>query len=549
MGNLSFYRTSSFCIRSASGIALLVGLLTSATLVGQDDAPPAPAIAPVAAAIVPAKYESVPVAEAFKSDKVVREKERVKDEMLRGGSGFNERDINDFYTSYLVPRMTSTETPELCNDSRREIFEDMDRAERSEAILKPFNEWLLKVMGRVAIGNYQPSAGINATLVIGRLNDVRASNNAPKPMAKAAGALLNLAVSGRNDGVRAAALDGLERHMKLGQASWSENQKQMIAEKLIKTLSESQPAKRSNRSHAWLLGRSLELLTQIKHKNEEQVYLYAIDRMADKTTDPLLLEKALLVVGSYKPPAVKTEVATVATSNTLNHLVSVSQAWHDSLVDPVSRSSGSPGPGYEKMMIGQAEEQSSMMQQAQSLQVNPYGMPKKKEETVRKPNPYATQSYEVKVKRRELHQLLETVRFGIDGIHYGATIDAPVTGLATVIADTPNKPVLAEILTAVEEMQSALNDGEIKDKISLGTKTQDAFDALIAAATRFPGVIDVSEDSLSAVLDPAMTDDASEVGTDGEENLDVNGEAIPAENAADIPSEVVAPPTDDGFGS
>lgn len=461
-----------------------------------------PAVAAPAPAPAPAKFQSVPIPEAFKSDKVVREKKRLKDEVLRGSAAFNERDISEYYMSYVIPRLTSIESPELGNESRKEIIEDLNLAEKSPAIMKSFNDWLLKTMNAVAINNFHPAAGINAITIIGRLNDTKQPQGGglPKPMAAAAGPLLKAAVGGKNDGIRAAALEGLERHLRLGQTNWSDAQKQTVADELIKTLSEKQPILRSNRAHAWLRGRSLDLLTLIKHKRQEEVYAYAVDRVADKTTDPLLLEKALRVIGLHQTKEGKPEVAQVATTNALKYLVKSSKAWQESVMLQVA----SMGGGYS----GESQDM-SMVEQGYTGgegEGDPYGGGKPKEKP-KKVNPYDTQPADVKLKRREMHQLLETVRTGLDGIPYGPVVTAPASGLAAVIADGPDKTTLADVLKAIETMQTTLNDGEIKDKIALGTKTTAAFDTLIASAERFQGVSDKPvEASINLAPPPEIPD-------------------------------------------
>ncbi len=467
-------------------------------------APAAAAAAPPAAA-APARFQSVPIPEAFKSDKVVREKKRIKDEVLRGVSAFNERDVSEYYMSYVIPRLTSLESPELGNESRKEIIEDLNLAEKSDAIMKQFNDWLLKTMGKVAVNNFHPAAGINAVLIIGRLNDTKqpSGGGSPKPMAAAAGPLLKLAVGGKNDGIRAAALEGLERHLRLGQTNWSDAQKQTVADELIKTLSEQQPIQRSNRAHAWLRGRALDLLTLIKHKRQEEVYAYAVDRVADKTTESLLLEKALRFIGAHQTKEGKPEVAQVATTNALKYLVKSSKAWQES----VTRQVASMGGDY----TGEMQQDTSMADYSGGEgEGDPYGGGKPKEKP--KPvNPYATQPPEVKLKRREMHQLLETVRVGLDGIPYGPVVTAPASGLATIIAEGQDKTTLNDVLKAIEVMQAALNDGEIKDKVALGSKTTTAFDTLIASAERFQGVSDKPVEATTELAPPPEIPDPNQV--------------------------------------
>ncbi|MCY2976166.1 MAG: hypothetical protein NTW52_16040 [Planctomycetota bacterium] len=482
-------------------------------------APPAAAVAPPAAA--PARFQSITIPPDFKSDKVVREKKRIKDEVLRGVSAFNERDVSEYYMSYVIPRLTSLDAPELGNESRKEIIEDLNLAEKSPAIMKSFNEWLLRTMDTIAVNNFHPAAGINAISIIGRLNDTKqpSGGGLPKPMAAAAGKLLKAAVGGKNDGIRAAALEGLERHLRLGQTNWNEAQKQTVANELIKTLSEKQPIQRSDRAHAWLRGRSLDLLTLIKHKRQEEVYAYAVDRVADKTTDPLLLEKALRFIGAYQTKEGKPEVAQVATTNTLKYLVKSAKTWQESVLRQVA----SMGGGYS----GESQDMSTVEQgyAGGEGEGDPYGGGKPKEKP--KPvNPYATQPADVKLKRREMHQLLETVRVGLDGIPYGPVVTAPASGLAAVIVDGPDKTTLADVLKAIEIMQAALNDGEIKDKVALGSKTTVAFDTLIASAERFQGVSDKPvEASINLAPPPEIPDPTGVFGEPGNGPAPVNPNA------------------------
>jgi hypothetical protein len=500
------YRWSSDARNRAVLLSCSLAFGAASNVAFTQEAKPAP-VAPPAAA--PAKFQSVPIPDAFKSDKVVREKKRLKDEVLRGSTAFNERDVSEYYMSYVIPRLTSLESPELGNESRKEIIEDLNLAEKSEAIMKPFNAWLLKTMNAVAVNNFHPAAGINAISIIGRLNDTKqpSGGGLPKPMASAAGPLLKAAVGGKNDGIRAAALDGLERHLRIGQTNWSDAQKQTVADELIKTLSEKQPIQRSNRAHAWLCGRALDLLTLIKHKRQEEVYAYAVDRVADKTTDPLLLEKALRVIGVHQTKEGKPEIAQAATTNALKYLVKSAKTWQDSVVRQVASMGGDYAGETQDMSMMDSGSMGS------DSEGDPYGGMKPKEKP--KPvNPYATQPPEVKTKRREMHQLLETVRIGLDGIPYGPVVTAPASGLAAVLGDGPDKTTLADVLKAIETMQATLNDGEIKDRGTLGSKTTAAFDTLIASAERFQGV---SDKPVEASVDLAPPPEIPDPGLFGEQ--------------------------------
>jgi hypothetical protein len=468
-----------------------------------------------AAAPQPAKFDEIKIADALRpeapqSEKAIREKKRVKDDMLRGGTSFNERDVSDYYMGFVIPRMTLTATPELCNESRKEILEDLLVAERSEAIMKPFNEWLFRALGRVATGNYQPAAGINAVSILGRLNDTKptSSGGAPKPMAAATRPLLMLAVGGKSDGIRAAAFEGLERHIRLGQAGWNDAQKETVADELIKSLSASQPIQRNNRAHAWLLGRSLDLLTLLKHKRQEQVYLYALERVADKSTDPLLLEKALRVIGSFPAKEAKPEVSQVATTNTLKYLVKSAKTWQDSVVNQAASSSLDGGESSEMAMadLGPVGNDGGGGEGEGGMATPPKKPPKP-------PNPYLSQPNDVKTKRREMHQLLETVRIGLDGIPYGPVVSAPPTGLVAVTPEGPNKTTLSEVLRAIESMQVTLNDAEIQTRPTLGTKTTTAYETLIASAERYQGVSDKPIDTSAEIaLPPEVPDPNGDFG-------------------------------------
>ncbi len=310
----------SNCVRASFAMVFIgssfVGFHDS--LLGQEAAKPNP----------PA-YDKYDVSEAMRNPATLKEKQGAKNAMLKGAVAYNKQDVEAYYKGYLLPMLTFPSKPEAGNSARLEIAADIMQAEKAgDNVMNEFNAILFTEMKKIAEGNYQPSAGIIATKMLGSLNKTRAKGNvAAEPLSAATAPLLALSLAGRNDGIRAAALAGLERHIDLQSGAWPDATRQVLTDRLLASLKVDRPATRNVRSDAWLRGRTIELLLKVKHAKEAELYQYALDVLANPSTHPLLIEKALLVTGQYPKSQVAQTIANPAVSNSLTYLVTRVNGW------------------------------------------------------------------------------------------------------------------------------------------------------------------------------------------------------------------------------
>ncbi len=148
------------------------------------------------------------------------EKRKAKDDILKGAAPFSTA-VKEYYMSYLLPSMTDVNKLEQNNDVRKEILQDVANAEKTgDAVYVSYSDLLVDFGKGLSSGAFHPSAAINGVHILSRLNKSKPkSGAAPEPHPKATAALLDLATKGSNDGVQAAALYGLERHIELAAAA------------------------------------------------------------------------------------------------------------------------------------------------------------------------------------------------------------------------------------------------------------------------------------------------------------------------------------------
>lgn len=443
-------------------IATMFGLILTGVMANGNNTlaqPPAAAAAP--------QYRSLPYGP--EAGKV--EKRKAKDEILKGAAPFGSV-VKEYYTSYLLPGMTDLNKLELNNDARKEIVQDIANAEKAgDAVYVAYSDLLVELGKGLSTGPFHPSAGINGVHILARLNKAKPKTGAaPEPHPKATAALLDLVTKGSNDGIQAAALYGLERHIELAAGGWSDEIRARFAQPLIALLKQPRPAKRSLRADAWLKGRVMEILTKFKHGSEADLNAVALSFLADPTNDPILVEKSLTVVGNYAQAAANHKPELVKES--LLHTAKFAKAkildWQKGVKDgdeaAVFGSVGGSAVGSEPMERSMPAESGS----EDGGEGTPGGKKDKKEKKV---SPYASQSSDIKFKRRSLHEPLELIRVGFCGSRYGQVPDPAKSGLAMLVSDAEQVQVLRDLMVGLRDLQEALNKASIIDRLTLDAET------------------------------------------------------------------------------
>jgi hypothetical protein len=293
--------------------------------------------------------------------------------------------------------------------------------------------------------------------------------------------LLGLAENGKNDGIRAAALSQLDRYIDYYGSTWPDANRQVLADKLLALLKAPKPAARSARADAWLRGRTIELLLKIKHAKESELYQYAIDVLANPKTEPILVEKALLVTGQYPKASFSPSLINPVVSNPLVVLVARVKSWKKEVGETFQSVGGggddaasdAPADDGNAAMIDDAGDAEGMVKKA----------PKKKVEP--KVNPYAKQAADVINKRRALHEILEIMRYGFTGSRIGPLPTDSKSGLALHLPEGDSQEVMTEVLTTLKDLQDTINSPTITDRTSLGNEANPKVDAMINAIEFF----------------------------------------------------------------
>ncbi len=259
-----------------------------------------------------------------------------------------------------------------------------------------------------------------------------------------------------------------------------------------------------------------------------EIYTYCMDRLADADTHPILLQKCLIVVGTFPPVEVKQEAVDAAIVNTLNYLIKEARVWNKAVRGEESRMNSMEQQMEDMALQNKMMEDRMRAMADPSAMYGPQGGKKPKEKA--KPKK-VDQSAEVIMLRRQLHQLLENVRVSFDGVRFGKTVAEPKLGFVPLNAQGKNASLTMTIAPAIAELQNALNNDTISRKADLGKVVSDQYKALIEAAQGYPGVEGVSQNE----LEDELAEMANAEGEEGEEAM-IDVEANP-----DAPSEEPAP--------
>ncbi len=203
----------------------VIAVLGSTKLFAQAAAPAAAAPAAPAAAPAPQGFLSEKMNPQLLSRQTVLAMEQARKE------GISKADFSDkwekfpafeaYYRKYVMGKFKDGEFLGDLGTLTQSILEDNERAARVNAPAAPFiNRYILEIAGGISMKNYHPAARVNATLLLALLDDAPenpSTKTPPTPSASALKPLVQLySTDTLPDGVRAAALFGITRHVSLG---------------------------------------------------------------------------------------------------------------------------------------------------------------------------------------------------------------------------------------------------------------------------------------------------------------------------------------------
>lgn len=199
--------------------------------------------------------------------------------------------------SLLTKPENAAEYGEIRRRLKSDYFQDTGRA-ASNILHDAMVELTLEVSGQIVAGNYTPYSKATAVLVAGELNKTEvgrtSSDPPPVPYQPALELLLNTAADAKQpEGVRAAALYGIDRHAAFGmRVAQDVARTQAVLLPLVEAGPENKP------NHSWIrhrAARALGRLGKAGENGEIAKALYAI--VTDTKESPMLRAEAFRALG------------------------------------------------------------------------------------------------------------------------------------------------------------------------------------------------------------------------------------------------------------
>lgn len=491
------------------------------------------------------KYRSLPLDPA--GDK--RKKE--KDELLNPEK-FDVAKIDAYYKENLLPRLLQANAVSM-NDARNELMSDIETIERKSRgtpkMLDDYNKMLSRLLNDVISAtdakgkSAHPSSRIIAAVIAGRLNRQAASSQGgPLPDPEGTKTLLRIFTPSENDGLVAAALTHLPRHWSWPgmDAAMMEQARKRFVSNAEAFLGAQKPAARGEEEESYLRELLMDNLTIIATGESESaqaarsVLLPLLQSAVQKfkLESEWLVETAIYSFGQLAKPEMKPEELLEFEVDTVRFLQASLRSWNRRCAQTTASvgkgmggypGGGGPGMGGPGMggpgmggpgggaggLFGGDEGGGKSGEGGRPGAGG--GAPKPK-------NPYDEQPREVKVARRFLQQRLEKVHYGLNGFgKANPNSGEPTKGIVPLAADD-RKEKLNELIAAIEALQKALNDDNVKGLDTLVNTTRAAVTDLQAACDAIVG----SDGQVDLPVDAGSTESGETNGESTEDDFGGN---------------------------
>jgi hypothetical protein len=460
------------------------------------------------------KYDVLPVDPAIDADLVKYQRAASGYASARDVSGLPASQvaaIQRYYQVYVPAKITQPDATHMINDVMGHAMSAMQRAVRSQTpgainVMR----WLYIGLKPVAMGNYQPAARVSAIHFIAQLAQPPAvRGGAPRPYPFVLKDLKALYLDESNsDGVRMAALKGLDRFVKLTPSNQIDAAtKQELTTEMTQLLQSAPPAGRDPLAHAFVQRYSVNILTNLSTDaslakelvsistnadNPNLIALYSAAAIAklpgkmaegDVKTNEVLMQWSKRVLAAYEKELKRLEALDK------KKLASPQPAPPESFVgktpDPSETTTARPsyGGGMEGMedemygMEGTGYEMDMDMDEMDMgmdgmMMGNMMGMG-----TTEKPQPP-----EIVASRKSLNYALQQVLLGVTGNGEIAEDVETMEVKGGLMAATPADSLagVKEWLQSVSDVTTQLNDGTIATRVAYVKALQEQVTILTA---------------------------------------------------------------------
>ncbi|MBL6725010.1 MAG: hypothetical protein ISQ09_07965 [Rubripirellula sp.] len=249
-------------------------------------------------------YESVAMPEALKDEAVVRRVEGIAKSYASSGNG-DQAMVNGYFKVYVPAKMTAPDGIKEMSAVVQEAANLLVRAQRSnnQQVAQQISLYLFEGMKAVAEGNYHPAARINAILLLSRLDRQPANPSTktpPVPLSQTLPILVALYQDANNvDGIRAAALHGIHRHVQFGFPQIDQANRATITQAMNALLTSPAPTGRNEKAHAYLQRFAVDILDTLNPPNDNALGTQLVSISTDNKRPDLIALYSAARSGAY----------------------------------------------------------------------------------------------------------------------------------------------------------------------------------------------------------------------------------------------------------
>ncbi len=256
------------------------------------------------------KYKTVPIAAEFKTSRAISQAKLVKDGVILGRLVLADKsdEFRKWYSGYQFPRLTLPEYFHEMESIRSDLLKDL-RSARTPEVHQFLLDTFFRYASRLCTDDYYPATRVNAMLLIASLNQGEETpRTRPVPYPPAFNFMLaQLGAAKQIDGVRAVALVGIRRHIRLALASrgYTINaaQRDQALAAMRNLINQDKPDTRSAEGHAWMQRRAMESLALLADLNKHPDILQDLAKLIESDdASPMLVCVTAQAVGRLRIP-------------------------------------------------------------------------------------------------------------------------------------------------------------------------------------------------------------------------------------------------------
>ncbi len=227
-----------------------------------------------AAAAADGGYDTVPMHQGFDAEGKMEARVIAAAKSYCAGGNSNPVYVNAYFQRYVPAKMTGPDALKELTPLMKDLNALLARSQRSKPFLgKAVADMLLPGMKALAMGNYHPTARINAALILGRMDSAPADASGripPKPYLAALPTLVDVYKNENNvDGLRVAALLGLQRQVGLGFNQIPAAGRDQLRSMMTELLDSKTPVNRTDKVHAYLQRYAVDILQQLGSSEDD----------------------------------------------------------------------------------------------------------------------------------------------------------------------------------------------------------------------------------------------------------------------------------------